>query len=87
MAMLPLTEESLLIPNTVAVIRNAPHSANAQKLFDYLQRPEVAAKLVDANALESTTNTPAGTHLSPDWDTLLRNLEATTKHLNEIFLR
>ena len=34
------TEERLLIPNTVAVIRNAPHSANAQKLFDYLQRPE-----------------------------------------------
>jgi iron(III) transport system substrate-binding protein len=86
-AMLPLTEESLLIPNTVAVIRNAPHSANAQKLFEYLQRPGVAAKLVAANALESATNAPAGTYLSPDWDALLRDLETTTKQLNEIFLR
>ncbi len=86
-AMQSLTEESLLIPNTVAVIRNAPHSTNAQKLFEYLQRPEVAAKLVAANALESATNAPAGIHLSPDWDMLLRDLETTTKQLNEIFLR
>ena len=53
-AALPLTEESLLIPNTVAVIRNAPHPANAQRLFEYLQRREVVEKLVQANALEST---------------------------------
>lgn len=86
-AMLPLTEESLLIPNTVAVIRNAPHPTNAQKLFEYLQRPEVTAKLVAANALESATNAPARIHLSPDWDMLLRDLETTTKQLNEIFLR
>ena len=52
-AALPLTEESLLIPNTVAVIRNAPHPGNAQKLFEYLQRREVAEKLVQAKALES----------------------------------
>jgi len=51
-AELPLTEESLLIPNTVAVIRTAPHPANGQKLFEYLQRREVADKLVQANALE-----------------------------------
>jgi iron(III) transport system substrate-binding protein len=86
-AMLPLTEESLFIPNTVAVVRNAPHPANAQKLFEYLQRPEVAAKLVAANALESATTAPAGTHLSPDWKALLHDLETTTKQLNEIFLR
>jgi iron(III) transport system substrate-binding protein len=106
-AALPLTDESLLIPNTVAVIRNAPHPANAQKLFDYLQRREVAEKLVQADALESsegrvirvpksTTETevrdPRSSSLrekalNPDWDLLLRDLEATTKQLNEIFLR
>src|SRR5205814_1766890 len=48
-----LMAETLLIPNTVAVIRNAPHPANAQKLFEYLQSRKVADKLVQANALES----------------------------------
>src|SRR5438093_6100142 len=42
----PLTEESLLIPNTVAVTRNSPHPEAAQKLFDYLQQPEVVQRLV-----------------------------------------
>ena len=98
-AMLPLSEEQLLIPNTVGVIRNAPHPANAQKLFEYLQRREVAEKLVQANALESSEsqaqrgpNPETGAAQSsvlrqPDWDALLRDLETTTKQLNEIFLR
>lgn len=86
-AALPLTEESLLIPNTVGVIRNAPHPANAERLFQYLQRQEVAEKLVAANALEHATYRTNATALNPDWDALLRNLETTTKQLNEIFLR
>jgi ABC-type Fe3+ transport system substrate-binding protein len=80
----------LLIPNTVAVIRNSPHPENAQKLFAYLQRREVREKLVQANALESVTNATIGTDgptLKPDWEALLRDLEKTTKQLNEIFLR
>ena len=109
-AALSLTEESLLIPNTVAVTRNAPHPEAAQRLFDYLQRREVADKLVQANALESpsagrrrgdetqaekTFETPhvvsygeiESLVLKPDWDSLLRDLETTTKQLSEIFLR
>ena len=86
-AALPLTEESLLIPNTVAVIRDAPHPANAQKLFEYLQRREVAEKLAAANALENTTDGTDTTTMRPDWERLLRDLETTTKQLNEIFLR
>ena len=107
---LPINEETLLIPNTVGVIRNAPHPTNAQKLFEYLQRREVMEKLVQANALESADNpegrvrrVPESTAaaeagdsqtsslrkktLKPDWDALLRDLETTTKQLNEIFLR
>ncbi len=83
----PLTGEALLIPNTVAVIRNAPHSTNAQKLFECLQRREVADQLVRANALESATAPTDTTTLKPDWDFLLRDLDKTTKQLNEIFLR
>jgi len=79
--------EMLLIPNTVAVSRDAPHPGNAQKLFEYLRRREVAEKLVAANALENTTYATDTTVMKPDWDALLRDLETTTKQLNEIFLR
>lgn len=85
-AMLPLNEEQLLIPNTVGVIRNAPHPANAQKLFEYLQRRDVVEKLVQANALESA-DSPEIPPMKLHWDALLRDLETTTKQLNEIFLR
>ena len=84
---LPLTSESLLVPNTVAVIRDAPHPANAQRLFVYLQQREVAEKLVAVRALESATYGTDATDVKPDWDALLRDLETTTKQLNEIFLR
>jgi ABC-type Fe3+ transport system substrate-binding protein len=86
-AMVPINDEQLLIPNTVGVIRNAPHPANAQKLFVYLQRREVVEKLVAAHALESAAHGTEATTLKPDWEALLRDLETTTKQLNEIFLR
>jgi ABC-type Fe3+ transport system substrate-binding protein len=85
--MLLINDEQLLIPNTVGVIRNAPHPANAQKLFEYLQRRKVSEKLVQANALENATYGTDATTMKPDWDALLRDLETTTKQLNEIFLR
>jgi iron(III) transport system substrate-binding protein len=85
--MLPINEEQLLIPNVVGVIRNAPHPESAQKLFEYLQRHEVVEKLVQANALESAVYSTNTATLRPDWDALLRDLETTTKQLNEIFLR
>ncbi len=87
-AALPLTAESLLIPNTVAVIRGAPHAEAAQQIFVFLQSPAVAARLVSANALESATlGTNTLPTLQPDWDALLRNLDAGTKELQEIFRR
>ncbi len=86
-AALPLTEESLLIPNTVAVIHSAPHPTSAQKLFEYLQKREVAEKLVAVDALESATNRTGATTIKPEWDALLRDLEKTTEQLNKIFLR
>lgn len=87
-AALPMTGETLLIPNTVAFIRGAPHPGRAQKLFDYLLRPETARQLVAARALESADAAPASTPtLRPDWDALLRDLEPTTAKLGEVFLR
>jgi iron(III) transport system substrate-binding protein len=87
-AALPLTGEMLLIPNTIAVVRGAPHPEEAQRFVLYLARPETLAKLVAANALEGITpdeiTTPT---LKPNWDALVSDLETGTKTLKQIFLR
>jgi iron(III) transport system substrate-binding protein len=88
LAALPMTDETLLIPNTVAVTRAAPHPEPAQRLFEYLQRPDIVQKLVAANALEgaSANQVPFPT-LKVDWDILLRDLGTTTTELSTLFLR
>ena len=92
-AMLPLGAESLFIPNTVAIIRAAPHAEAAQKLFAYLQRPDVAEQLVKAGALEGVKLLPQVKLWEPvfdwhhDWEPILRDFESTTKQLNEVFLK
>ncbi|MFM1767760.1 MAG: hypothetical protein RJA22_289 [Verrucomicrobiota bacterium] len=86
---LPLAPDLLLIPNTVAVIRGAPHPEAAQRLFEFLTRPAVAAQLVKAGALESAAApdpAAAGT-LRPDWDRLLRDLDEGMVRLQMIFRR
>jgi iron(III) transport system substrate-binding protein len=86
-AALPVTAETLLIPNTVAIAEGAPHPQAAQKLFEFLQRPETAQRLVAAQALESAANDQAGSTLKVNWDSLLKDLEPVTAELNRIFLR
>jgi iron(III) transport system substrate-binding protein len=87
-APLPMNDETLLIPNTVAVIRNAPHSESAEKLFEYLQRPEIAERLINGKALEGVSIARVSTvTLKPEWSSLLRDLESVTTKLNQIFLR
>jgi iron(III) transport system substrate-binding protein len=85
---LPMNEETLLIPNTVAVIRGGPHPDSAERLFNYLQKPEVAQQLMAAHALEGASiNSVTVACLKPNWAALLRDLNKTTAMLNEIFLR
>ncbi len=87
-AALPLTDEMLLIPNTVAVVRGAQHPDAAQRLFEFLQRSEVTKKLVHANALEGASGDQCKAQtLKVDWSALLRDLGTTTAELNRIFLR
>ncbi len=84
----PLNSESLLIPNTVGVIRGAPEPTAAQMLFEFLSSPETARALVKAGALEMVSPPPgASPMLEPDWEALLRDLDHTTAELNRIFLR
>jgi iron(III) transport system substrate-binding protein len=41
---------SLLIPNTVAIIKDAPHTQEAMALLDYLLSPEVEARLAASDS-------------------------------------
>jgi iron(III) transport system substrate-binding protein len=84
-AALPLAEESLLIPNTVAIIRGARHADEALELFNYLQSPPVIQRLMEADALESSRVDGAG--LKTNWDELVREADTATKILQDIFLR
>jgi len=87
-APLPMTEETLLIPNTVGLVRGGPHPEAAQRLFEFLQRREVVEQLVAAHALEgASAHEITVSTLKVNWDTLLRDLEDTTIKLNAIFLR
>jgi len=84
----PINEATLKIPNTVAVIRGAPHAEAAQLLFGYLQRQEVIERLVVAKALEGFSLAEVSAPvIKVDWEKLLRDLESTTAKLNEIFFR
>lgn len=84
-AALPMSPEMLAIPNTVGIVRGAPHPAAAQKLSDHLTSPEVRAKLVAVAALED--GAPDAATLRPDWPMLLRELDQGTARLQEIFRR
>ena len=83
-----ITSETLLLPNTVAVIRSAPHPAAAQQLFEHLQSRVVIERLVQTGALEGASRSEiTNATLQPDWDALLRDLDSGTKQLQGIFLR
>jgi len=85
---LPMNDETLLTPNTVAVVRGCPHPGAAQKFYEYVQQPKVLEKLVSASALEGAApHQVSAQTLRPDWDALLRDLEPATAKLKEIFLR
>jgi iron(III) transport system substrate-binding protein len=79
-----LTEGGFEIPNTAAIISNAPHPAAAQKLIDYLKSPKILADLRKAGAIE-----PAGdiSKQSVDWNDLLTNQNANIDFMKGIFLR
>ncbi len=85
---MPLEQETLLIPNTVAVIRGARHEAASERLFQYLQSTGVAKILVEAGALEGISKAEVTTPtLAVDWDKILFEIQPATKTLQDIFVR
>jgi len=86
LAAMPLTPEMLLIPNTVAVVRGAPHPAEAEQMFQFLQWPGVAERLVKEAALEGAQSSQSQ-GLQVNWTALLADLDSATETMKRIFLR
>ena len=85
---MPMSRDTLLIPNTVAIIRDAPHPGAAQALYDFLQSREVIYRLLAARAIEgASTGDITLPTLQVDWPRVLDAAKATTSELNQIFLR
>ena len=82
----PTTTETLLLRNTLGVIRNGPHPKPAEEFFNYLQRPETVHQLVAHSALEGLTP-QALPHFEVDWDRVLDQLEPASAALQQVFLR
>jgi iron(III) transport system substrate-binding protein len=84
-AALPLTAESLLIPNTVALMRGSRNPEAADELRAFLRQPETIQRLIAASALEGSQAPQAGVKV--DWAALLSDLDSATDTLRAIFLR
>lgn len=83
---LPITDETLMIPNTVAIVRGGPNPGPARQLFQFLQNPMVSGMLVEMGALDGTRAGPRP-HAVVAWDSVLRDMEQTDERLKRIFLR
>jgi iron(III) transport system substrate-binding protein len=85
---LAIGEASLLIPNTVGIIHNAPHPAEAERFVDFLTGDAVVRRLVEMNAIEGVSPSEVTPHpLRADYPAMVRDLETATAKLKEIFLR
>jgi iron(III) transport system substrate-binding protein len=84
----PLSADMLLIPNTVGVVRGAPHPGAAQQFFEFIHRSDVVEQLVEWGALEGLSAGEVRQQtLVVDWNRLLADLEQGTAELQSIFLR
>ncbi len=89
---------TLLIPNTVCLIKNCPHPENGKKLIDYLLSEEVESRLAFSGSLQiplrdgvkRPPETPSAGDfklMAVDYETIAGQMEKTGKILQEILLR
>ena len=84
---------SLIMPNTVNLINNSPHSGNGKKLMDYLLSKETESKLAKSSAqmplhkgVENPENIPSLDNIIPmniDYDKTAQKLEDIQNYLKE----
>lgn len=89
---------TLLVPNTVAILAQAPHPENARKLVDYLLSKEVEGRLAasDAAQIPLRADVPRPAHvraeseltlIAVDWTRVGREIGRRLESLKERFLR
>jgi iron(III) transport system substrate-binding protein len=60
---------TLFIPNTLAILKGAPHPEEAKKLVDYLLSPAVEAKLAESESHQIPLNPAVKAKLPPQMET------------------
>lgn len=89
---------TLLIPNTVAILADAPHPENARRLVDFLLSREVEARLAASDSAQipvrADVERPAHVRSADslrlrevDWEAVAAELGPRSQELAEIFLR
>jgi iron(III) transport system substrate-binding protein len=89
---------AFVIPNTVAMIRNAPHPNEAKKLIDFLLSKEVEAKLSACGSLQiplkpGVDTPPGGLRLSSihamnvSFNDVAKAMPASMRFMQETFLK
>ncbi len=89
---------TLYIPNTLAVVKGAPHAAEARRLVDYLLSPEVETKLAQGPSVQVPLNpdvtvqppikTPRTIRaMQVDFDKAAEKWDDAAKYLRERFAR
>ena len=89
---------TLLIPNTVCLIKDGPNPGNGRKLIDYLLSPEVEERLASSRALqipvrESIRVTPETPRLdrikvmSVSFEDIAAKMESTARFIQNEFVR
>jgi len=89
---------TLLIPNTVALIKGAPNPEGGKKFIDYLLSKEVESKLAFSKSaqmplrrgVKKPDNVPAFDSIKAmnvDYEKIADRMEDTGKYLQELFLR
>ena len=84
---MPVSEDSLMLFNTVAIVDGAPHPENARVLWEFLSGSEAAA-LLEGRAFEGVMPTGPLMPLEPGvWSRVVASLESVNDVLSEVFLR
>lgn len=82
----PTDEETLYIPNTIAVINGGPHPAEARRLADFLCSEQTERRLIAAKFLcASVRKAPRG--LEVLWREVERNLDRARGDASNLFLQ
>jgi iron(III) transport system substrate-binding protein len=89
---------TLLIPNTVALVANGPHSDQGRALIDYLLSEEVERRLSSSGSLQmpvrDSVKVPAEVPkiqetrpMQVDWEQVAESLEPSATFLQQLFVR